>query len=201
MVVPVSFVDLFWIPLGAGGSGLVRLNGRIYEAIKARREQRQPFDLLHTALKVRTGDGDFVVETMWPSPDRFLDRRGVVLEGPVVARRLYGARMFRYEIRRWRNGLLPDCDEAIGGPQRLSDTPGTAKALLEWTESIPPLIWGRDQAGTGEMWNSNSVISWLLTRTGLPMESIQPPTGARAPGWDAGIAVARRTDAIDAVHI
>jgi hypothetical protein len=42
------------------------------------------------------------------------------------------------------------------------------------------------------MWNSNSSISWLITRAGLPVESIDPPAGGRAPGWDAGIVVARR---------
>jgi hypothetical protein len=45
------------------------------------------------------------------------------------------------------------------------------------------------------MWNSNSVISWLITRSGLPIEAVHPPTGGRAPGWDAGIVVARRDQA------
>jgi hypothetical protein len=43
------------------------------------------------------------------------------------------------------------------------------------------------------MWNSNSMISWLLAKSGLPVEGINPPPGARAPGWDAGIVLARRT--------
>jgi hypothetical protein len=42
------------------------------------------------------------------------------------------------------------------------------------------------------MWNSNSTISWLMTRSGLDVESIQLPQGGRAPGWIAGIVVARR---------
>jgi hypothetical protein len=44
---PRAAVDLFWIPLGAGGNGFVRLNGRMYEAIKARRERRPRLDLYH----------------------------------------------------------------------------------------------------------------------------------------------------------
>jgi hypothetical protein len=52
------------------------------------------------------------------------------------------------------------------------------------------LIWGRDQLGTGEMWNSNSVISWLLFRSGVSVETIHPPEGGRAPGWEAGISIA-----------
>ena len=35
------------------------------------------------------------------------------------------------------------------------------------------------------------VISWLLTRCGLPMHAISPPVGGRAPGWQAGIITAR----------
>jgi hypothetical protein len=57
---------------------------------------------------------------------------------------------------------------------------------------VPSLMWGRDELGTGEMWNSNSVISWLLTRSGLPAATFQPPAGGRAPGWDGGIVTAVR---------
>ena len=42
------------------------------------------------------------------------------------------------------------------------------------------------------MWNSNSLISWLIVRSGLDTETIQLPAKARAPGWDAGLVVARR---------
>jgi hypothetical protein len=50
------------------------------------------------------------------------------------------------------------------------------------------------------MWNSNSVISWLLARSGLPTEVIRPPAGGRAPGWHAGLVVARREQLVlDAV--
>jgi hypothetical protein len=43
------------------------------------------------------------------------------------------------------------------------------------------------------MWNSNSVIAWLLAQSGLPTDAIQPPTGGRAPGWQAGLTVAHRS--------
>jgi hypothetical protein len=183
-------IDLYWIPLGAGGSGFVRLNGRIYEARKSRLERRRPSALYHTALQVHVPEGRFVIETMWPSPDLDTASRGVVVEGPVGGRRLARWRTFRYEVRRWRNGVLPDADYAVDGPQKISDDAGQAQRLLELAESVPPLTWGRDQLRTGEMWNSNSVISWLLARTGLPMEAIRPPDGGRAPGWDAGVAIA-----------
>jgi hypothetical protein len=57
--------------------------------------------------------------------------------------------------------------------------------------SVPLPVWGRDELGTGEMWNSNSVIAWLLARSGVETEAIRPPAGGRAPGWDAGLLVAR----------
>jgi len=55
-------------------------------------------------------------------------------------------------------------------------------------------VWGRDQLRTGEMWNSNSVIAWVIARSGIDAESIQPPKRGRAPGWQAGLAVAHRKD-------
>jgi hypothetical protein len=44
------------------------------------------------------------------------------------------------------------------------------------------------------MWNSNSVVSWLLARSGLQPEEIGPPAGGRAPGWAAGVRVAALFD-------
>jgi hypothetical protein len=44
------------------------------------------------------------------------------------------------------------------------------------------------------MWNSNSVIAWVISRSGMDTESIQPPAGGRPPGWQAGLVVARRQD-------
>jgi hypothetical protein len=185
-------IYLYWIPLGAGGSGFVRMNGRIYEAIKARLERRCPMDLYHTALAVRVPEGRFIVETMWPSPDRNTESRGVVVEAPVFARRLSFTRVFRYEVRCWRDGILPDSDHAIGGPQLLSDDLELGRRLLQTAGTVPALIWGRDQSAVGDMWNSNSVISWVLTRSGLPIETFQPPAGGHAPGWEAGVVVALR---------
>ena len=101
-------------------------------------------------------------------------------------------RVFRYEVRRWRDGVIADADQAVASPQRLSDDPRLARRLLDLVDSLPTPVWGRDELGTGEMWNSNSVVSWLLARSGLPMEAIQPPAGGRAPGWAAGLITALR---------
>jgi hypothetical protein len=185
-------IDLLWIPLGAGGVGFVRQNGRLYEAIKARFERRQPAALYHSALEITSRQGRFTVENAWPSPNSDLTSRGVVAEGPVFSRRLARLRTFRYEIRVWRDGIIPDRDQAVEGPRRLSEDPKEVRALLDQAAAVPILVWGRDESGTGEMWNSNSVIAWLLERTGLPAADLFPPAGGRAPGWKAGIAVARR---------
>jgi len=44
-----SGVDLYWLPLGAGGHS-VRLNGKVFEAVAARLEKRTMQDLYHSAL-------------------------------------------------------------------------------------------------------------------------------------------------------
>jgi hypothetical protein len=64
--------------------------------------------------------------------------------------------------------------------------------VLEVVPQVPTPVWGRDELETGEMWNSNSVIAWVVTCSGIDSGSIQPPAGGRAPGWQAGLAVARR---------
>ena len=186
-----SGIYLYWLPLGAGGVGFVRLNGRIYEAIKARVEGRRPLDLYHTALEIRLPEGRFIVENAWPSPDNDIASRGVALEGPVFSRRLSRFRPFRYEVRCWRDGVIADADEAVE-VQLLSGDEERARQVLDQVASVPVMVWGRDEPGSGGMWNSNSVVAFLLSRVGLPLESIGPPAGGRAPGWAAGIHAARR---------
>ena len=183
-------IDLYWLPLGAGGRS-VRLNGRLFEAVAAALGRRRVCDLYHSALEARVPEGRFVIE-MAPIPVDDAPGRGVVAEGAVgagIARRL---RLFRYEVRCWRDGVIPDVAEAVESPRRLSDDPDCARRLLELVPHVPTPVWGRDELRTGDMWNSNSLISWLIARCGLDIESINPPTGGRAPGWRAGIAVARR---------
>jgi hypothetical protein len=101
-------VDLYWIPLGAGGRS-VRFNGRVYEALIA-----------------------------------------------------------------------------------------AAHRVLDAVAAAPTPVWGRDELGAGEMWNSNSLISWALEGAGVAAGAIRAPAGGRAPGWDAGLVVARRPAAASA---
>ena len=183
-------IDLYWLPLGAGGHS-VRLNGRVFEAVAARLDRRTARALYHSALEVRVPEGRFVIE-MTPIPDGDGARRGVVAEGAVGSRRAGRFRIFRYEVRRWRDGVIPDVNEAVESPRRLTDDPRIARRVLDLAPEAPTPVWGRDELGAGEMWNSNSLISWLIACSGLEVDSIQPPPGGRAPGWDAGLVVAHR---------
>jgi len=191
---PAPGIDLYWLPLGAGGHS-VRLNGRVFEAVAARLERRAPCDLYHSALEVRVPEGRFVIEQA-PVRDGNGSERGVVAEGAVGSRRAGRFRIFRYEVRCWRGGVIPDADEAVESPQRLTADPHVAQRVLDLAPHIPTPVWGRDELAAGEMWNSNSVIAWLLAGAGLLAESIHPPAGGRAPGWRAGLVVAHREETL-----
>ena len=110
-------VDLYWLPLGAGGH-FVRLNGQVYEAIAARLQRRPACDLYHAALQLQLDGQTYVIEQA-PVPDLSGGERGVVAEGPVGARWAGRLRIFRYEIRVWRGGRIPDVAEAVDSPRRL----------------------------------------------------------------------------------
>jgi hypothetical protein len=183
-------VDLYWLPLGAGGR-FVRANGRAYEALAAGVQRRARCDLYHSALEVRVAGERYVIEQapVWNLKER---ERGVVAEGPVGAPWLGRFTAFRYEVRRWRNGVIPDRGEAVDSPRRLSSEPDRARELLDLVPRCPTATWGRDEQRAGEMWNSNSLISWLLARSGHDTSAIAPPAGGRAPGWRAGLVVAGR---------
>jgi hypothetical protein len=145
-------VDLYWLPLGAGGHS-VRLNGLVFEAIAARLQHRTRCDLYHSALEVRVAADRYVIE-MAPVWNDRVPARGVVAEGPVGSGRLGRLRLFRYEIRRWRGGRIPDIAEAVDSPQRLTEDPALARRLLELVPSVPTPVWGRDELRAGDMWNS-----------------------------------------------
>jgi hypothetical protein len=188
-------VDLYWLPLGAGGH-FVELNGRAYEALMARIERRPSRGLYHSALQIRVPEATFVVEQT-PVPDLSGEQRGVVAAGAVGSRWAGRFRIFRYEIRLWRNGHIPDVAEAVESPLRLSNDEDRARRVLDVVARVPTPVWGRDELGTGEMWNSNSVIAWVIATSGMDPEGIQPPAGGRAPGWHAGCEVARRQQGQD----
>ena len=181
---------LYWIPLGAGDH-VVRVSGRIYEALTALVRWRRPCALYHSALEVVVGEGRYVIEVTPIPAGAGPGERGVVAEGPVGDRLLGRARLFRYEVRRWAGGVIPDVSYAVE-VAKVADEAALAERILDLVPSVPTLVWGRDQLGAKDMWNSNSVTSWALASAGVDLAGVHPPAGGRAPGWDAGLVAARR---------
>ncbi len=190
-----AVVSLYWIPLGAGLDvvrlTVARLSGKVFEAVSAFAQRRPPCDLYHAALEVSVPGRRFVIE-MTGAPDLHGRERGVVCQGAMFAQWLGRFRLFRYEVRAWPGGRIPDAKWAVDSPVLLSTDIGKASRLLEVAAAVPVLVWGRDQLRTGEMWNSNSVVSWLLERSGIGTERVRPPRRGRAPGWAVGVAAALR---------
>lgn len=187
---PLASVALYWLPLGAGGR-CVRLNGRVFEALAACHDRRPRYDLYHSALQVAVAGDRFAIE-MAPVWNTAEPQRGAVGTGPVGTPWLGRFRLFRYEVRRWRGGSIPDLAEAVASPQRLVTDEHRVRRLLELAPAFPMATWGADEQRTGDMWNSNSLISWLLVRSGHDLGSVRLPARGRAPGWSAGAVVAAR---------
>lgn len=186
---PVYGVELLWLPLGVRGH-LVRVGGKIYEAVAALLDRREVREIYHSVLNVSVPDGRFVIE-MGPVAGTDGAGRGVVTEGPVGSKLAARLRIFRYEVRCWRNGITA-YDFAVDSPRQLTDDLDQAERVLRFVRHVPALTWGRDQLKAGEMWSCNSLTSWLLTRSGLNDDRTRPPAGGRAPGWTAGAVIARR---------
>jgi hypothetical protein len=154
----------FWrLPVGAGGV-IVAHTSRWWELLSARRDCRAPQQLVHAALEVFTGGERYVIE-MTPQWGQPRTASGVVAIGPVGPPPLGRFRMFRYVVRAWPNGVLPE---------------------------VPLHTWGRAVPPSTDMWNSNSLIAWTLCRAGIDACTLTPPVGCRAPGWVAGIAAGTR---------
>jgi len=185
-----SYADLWWLPVGAGGRVVVRTS-RWWESLRALRARRSPRPLFHAALEVFDGEAEYVIE-MTPAWGGPVGPRGVVAEGPVGSRRLGRSRLFRYEIRCWKDGVIPDRRWAVEPPRRLALSPVAAGALITRVGSAPRFVWGRDPFGIGDMWNSNSLVAWLLEGSGIDTAEIAPPRGGDAPGWRCGAVAARR---------
>ncbi|MFC5380151.1 hypothetical protein [Aquipuribacter nitratireducens] len=191
-------VEIAWIPLGAGArTPTVRLSGRLYERLAATREHRPVAALVHAALLLGAERGSWTVEVApaWGPGSR---GPGVCATGPVGSRLLGRARVFRYEVRRWRDGVVPDLPWALVR-RRLAADDTAARDVLDRLDDVPVLTWGRDEHRHGDMWNSNSVVAWVLAASGVDLAAAAPPPGTRAPGWAAGLEEAGFRDSNDSL--
>jgi hypothetical protein len=169
----------------------VRWSGRGYETWLAWRERRRPCPLFHSALEVGL-DGDTYAVEMGPAWGATSRGPDVIGGGAVGLRPLGRSRLFRYEIRRSRGGAIPDRDEAVGGARTVSTDVERARKVLAAVPDCPAATWGRDELSTGDMWNSNSLVAFVLMRAGLDARELTPPEGGRAPGWLSGVVAAAR---------
>jgi hypothetical protein len=98
--------------------------------------------------------------------------------------------------------VIPDADEAVASPVTVVREVSQARRVLDLVPEVPTPVWGRDDLGTGDMWNSNSLTAWLLSCSGHDPAApgLQPPAGGRAPGWSAGLVVAARANPAAAAH-
>jgi hypothetical protein len=155
-------------------------------------ERRSPRILYHSALIVTLCDGPRIIEQAPVADLNGWTERGVISEGPVGLRSAARFRLFRYENRCWLNGTIFDINMAVSSPVRISNDPDHAQRIVNLLRVAPTFVWGRDELNAGEMWNSNSLVAWVLTRSQIRIDEIQPPPGGRAPGWSAGIVAANR---------
>ncbi len=184
-------LELYWVPLGAD-TVVVRCSGWLYEALAAAMQRRERRALYHAALIARRGGEEVAVEVA-PIPDgNGRVDRGVVAEGSVGDRRLGRWPVFRYEVRRWAGGVIPDLRHAVDSPVVVTTEPSSVVAALDRLAAVPTPVWGRDELGLGDMWNSNSVVAWTLATSGIDTSALVPPRGGRAPGWQAGLDLAAR---------
>jgi hypothetical protein len=92
-----------WVPVGTS-CALMDVSTRRFEATLQRRPR---YEIYHSGLEVFVPEGRYTIEQTPASAHG--EQRGVVGIGPIGAEWLGGrVRMFRYELRRWRDGVIPD---------------------------------------------------------------------------------------------
>ncbi len=184
-----SYVDLYWIPVGAG-TRFQRASLVLYESVAAAISRRKRMALLHAGLKLKLDGVAYTLEVM-PSPPGPNVRNEVT--GPVGVRGADRLRLFRYQACLKEAESLPDEAWAVEPPLRLTADAAKVALIMELMREIPAYTWGRRRKGHTEMWTSDSAASWLLGRAGLDVEAIAIPSGSRAPGWRAGVEELRLT--------
>jgi hypothetical protein len=163
-----------------------------WERLRALKAGRSPRELLHVALEVQLDSSTkFVIELVPAGFGPARTSTGVVGNGPILSRALGWMRMFQYEIRRWKNGVVEAKDKSTRPPSTYVITRDQALQIIDGASRAPRHPWGQDVLGNGDMWNSNSLVSFVLVSAGMDPAAIEPPASADWPGWDTGVALAR----------
>lgn len=185
-----DYVELLWLPVGVETNRFQQASLRLWEAFEAARARRRRCRLVHAGLRLCPGEsGPFTLELM----PAWQGGRGTPLAtGSVGFRGADRFALFRYQLHCDDGGTFPDERWAIGEPLVVSRESGVPERILALAAKVPRYTWGRRVRGTSEMWTSDSVVSWLLTRAGIDLAQFGPPPGTRAPGWQAGLEIARR---------
>lgn len=181
-------VELWWMSVGAGTSRVQQASLRLWEAIEAARARRPRARLVHSALKLHDGTATWTLEL---TPAFVAAATPPLITGPVGLGAAGRLRLFRYQLVCLPGETFPDEAWAVA-QARLPGEAELAARLLALAPTVPRHVWGRRVHGTREMWTSDSVVSWLLARAGVDVPAVAPPAGTRAPGWGAGLALARR---------
>jgi hypothetical protein len=128
---------LYWLPLAAGEPlGIVRRSGQVFETIEAHHQHRRPCDLYHSPLKIQSGGQVFTIE-MAPIWGNQQSDRGVVSEGAVGFPWLGHSRFFRYEVRRWHSGIIPDVAQAVASPRHIDTDRRRTLPSLHSSYAVP----------------------------------------------------------------
>lgn len=64
-----------------------------------------------------------------------------------------------------------------GSKSAATDAPSQAQRLLDWCRTWPRPLGSATNLMRARLLSSNSLISWLIVRSGLVAETIQPPVG------------------------
>ena len=166
----------------------MRFNGHLCAPRKTCLERRRPCEVRHSALQIQVPEGRFVV-AQTPVPRLSVERRGVVAEGAVGASWAGRFRIFRYEIRLWRNGHIPDVAEAVDSPQRLNSDETLCVARARPGVEVPTPVWGR-MGCDREMWNWKAITASTSTAAGSRLVDTAS-RGGPPPGSRAGVTAAR----------
>jgi hypothetical protein len=190
-VTDAASLDLYWIPVGAG-ERVTPVAVWAFESVMATAQRRPREQLFHSAMVAEVDGVTTMVEMSPEQPGDGASLRGVVAGAPIALAPLGRFRFFRYEVRVWPGGSIPDLHLAVESPVRITEDPEHVRTVLGLVPEAPAPVWGRDELGLGERWNCNSVTAWTLSNAGLVDRAGSPPPGGRAPGWRAGLQAATR---------